>query len=55
MYESSDDEELTQEALIQFYKLMHKKWSEVTKANKKLIGQIVQCNIEKKQSEKDHF
>ena len=26
-YESSDDEELTEEALIQSYKLMHKKWS----------------------------
>ena len=52
VYESSDDEELTEEALIQSYKLMYKKWNEVTKAYERLTGQIVQSNIEKNNLQK---
>ena len=52
VYESIDDDNLTENALIQSYKLMHAKWNEVTKVNERLTGQVVQSNIEKNNLQK---
>ena len=50
-YESSDDKYLTEEALIQAFKLLYTKWTESTKMNEKLSSNIVQSHMEKKNLE----
>ena len=52
VYKSSDDEDLTENALIRTYKLMHAKWNEVTKVNERVIGQVVQYNTKKNNLQK---
>ena len=44
-YESSDDEDLTKEALIQAHRLLHFKWVELIKVNEKLSSQAIQSNM----------
>ena len=51
-YESSDDEDLTEEELIQAYRLIHTKWNELTKICEKMSDQIKQSNIEKNNLQK---
>ena len=46
-YESSDDEDLTEQALIEAYRLMHRKWIELTKCYEKISAQNQQLNNEK--------
>ena len=47
VYESSDDEDLTEENLIEAYRLIHTKWTELTKICERMSTQIQQSNIEK--------
>ena len=51
-YESSDDEDLTEEELIQAYRLIHTKWTELTKICEKMSVQIKQSNVEKNELQK---
>ena len=51
-YESSDDKDLTEEELIQAYRLIHTKWTELTKICEKMSTQIKQSNIEKNNLQK---
>ena len=46
-YESSDEEDLTEEELIQAYRLIRTKWAELTKICEKMSDQIKQSNIKK--------
>ena len=51
-YESSVDEDLTEEELIQAYRLIHTKWTELTKICEMMSAQIKQSNIEKNNLQK---
>ena len=50
--ESSDDEDLTEEELIQAYRLIYTKWTELTKICEKMSVQIKQSNVEKNELQK---
>ena len=52
VYESSDDEDLTEENLIEAYRLIHTKWIELTKICERKTAQIHQSNIEKNNLQK---
>ena len=52
VYESSDNEDLTEEELIHAYRLIYTKWTELTKVYEKMSAQIQQSNIEKNNIQK---
>ena len=51
-YKSSDDEDLTKNALIKAYWLIHTKWTELTKVCEKVYAQNRQSNIERNNLQK---
>ena len=51
-YESSDDEDLTEDAMIETYRLIHAKWTELTKSYEKISAQNQQLNNEKNNLQK---
>ena len=51
-YESTDDEDLTEQALIEAYRLMHRKWTELTKCYEKISSQNQQLKNEKNHLQK---
>ena len=51
-YESNDDEHLIEEELIHAYRLIHTKWTELTKICEKISAQTQQSNIEKNNLQK---
>ena len=52
VYESSDDDDLTEDNLFEAYQLIHTKWIELTEICERKTAQIQQSNIEKNNLEK---